>query len=74
MNADRSSLSQVSQPGNHAQGESFSPDGDWIAFSAYTDVASRNTASCEIYIRRADGSEVRRLTGNGYCDYQPREN
>jgi TolB protein len=72
MNTDGSSLHQVSQPGNNSQGESFSPDGDWIAFSAYTDVANRNTASCEIYVMRADGTDVRRLTENSYCDYQPR--
>ena len=72
MNVDGSSLHQVSEPGNNSQGESFSPDGEWIAFSAYTDVANRNASSCEIYIMRSDGSDVRRLTENGYCDYQPR--
>ena len=34
MNLDRSDLHQVSQSGNNAQGESFSPDGEWIAYSA----------------------------------------
>ena len=72
MNADGSSLQQISQPGKNAQGESFSPDGEWIAFSAYTDVANRNTSSCEIYIMRTDGTDVRRLTENNYCDFQPR--
>ena len=71
MNLDGSNLHQVSQ-GNNAQGESFSPDGTWIAFTAYTDVANKNQASCEIYIMRADGTDRRRLTDNGYCDYQPR--
>ncbi len=71
MNLDGSNLHQVSQ-GNNAQGESFSPDGKWIAFTAYTDVANRNQASCEIYIMRVDGTDQRRLTENGYCDYQPR--
>ena len=50
----------------------FSPDGKWIAFTAYTDVANKNQASCEIYIMRVDGTDQRRLTNNGYCDYQPR--
>lgn len=71
INLDGSNLHQVSQ-GNNAQGESFSPDGKWIAFTAYTDVANKNLASCEIYIMRVDGTDARRLTNNGYCDYQPR--
>jgi TolB protein len=71
MNLDGSNLHQVSQ-GNNSQGESFSPDGKWIAYTAYTDVANKNQASCEIYIMRVDGTDRRRLTENGYCDYQPR--
>jgi len=71
MNLDGSNLHQVSQ-GSNAQGETFSPDGKWIAFTAYTNVANKNQASCEIYIMRADGTDQRRLTDNGYCDYQPR--
>jgi Tol biopolymer transport system component len=58
--------------GNNSQGASFSPDGQWIAFTAYTNVADKDEASCEIYIMRVDGSEMRRLTSNNYCDYQPR--
>ena len=71
MNLDGSNLHRVSQ-GNNAQGESFSPDGKWLAFTAYTDVINKNQASCEIYIMRLDGSDMRRLTNNAYCDYQPR--
>ncbi len=71
MNLDGSNLHQISK-GNNSQGQSFSPDGKWIAFTAYTDVANKDTTSCEIYIMRIDGSDVRRLTTNGYCDYQPR--
>jgi len=71
MNVDGSNSHQVSQ-GNNAQGESFSPDGKWIAFTAYTDVANKDQASCEIYIMRVDGTDPRRLTENSYCDYQPR--
>ena len=58
--------------GNNSQGASFSPDGQWITFTAYTDVANKNQASCEIYIMRVDGSDLLRLTSNNYCDYQPR--
>lgn len=58
--------------GENSQGASFSPDGQWIAFTAYTDVPNKDQASCEIYIMRIDGSESRRLTSNHFCDYQPR--
>lgn len=50
---------------------SFSPDGNWIAFTSYRD-HFWDPDGCEIYIMRNDGSEVRRLTSNDYCDYQPR--
>jgi Tol biopolymer transport system component len=71
MNTDGSNLHQVSD-GNNSQGASFSPDGQWITLTAYTNVANRDEASCEIYIMRLDGSDRRRLTSNNYCDYQPR--
>ena len=71
MNLDGSGLTQLTN-GDNAQGVSFSPDGNWIAFTAYTNVAGKDQASCEIFIMRADGTDVRRLTDNSYCDYQPR--
>jgi Tol biopolymer transport system component len=71
MNADGSNRNKFSD-GNNSQGASFSPDGKWIAFTAYTDVVNKNQASCEIYIMRVDGTDLRRLTDNDYCDYQPR--
>lgn len=71
MNTDGSDRRKFSN-GNNAQGASFSPDGKWITFTAYTDVANKNQASCEIYIMRLDGTDLRRLTNNNYCDYQPR--
>jgi Tol biopolymer transport system component len=71
MNLDGSNLHKLSK-GDNAQGETFSPDGQWIAYTAYTDVANKNTASCEIYIMRIDGSGPLRLTNNNFCDYQPR--
>jgi len=72
MNTDGSDLHRVSQVGINAQGASLSPDGKWIAFTGYTDVAGRDQNSCEIFIMRLDGSDVRQLTDNTYCDYQPR--
>lgn len=71
MNLDGSALTRLTN-GANAQGVSFSPDGLWIAFTAYTNVAAKDQASCEIFIMRADGSDVRQLTNNKYCDYQPR--
>jgi TolB protein len=50
---------------------SFSPDGNWIAFMSYRDHL-REKFGCEIYIMRVDGSDVRRLTDNDICDWQPR--
>lgn len=58
--------------GTNAQGASFSPDGNWIAFTAYTNVAGKDQNSCEIFIMRVDGADKRQLTDNNYCDYQPR--
>jgi TolB protein len=71
MTIDGSDLHQVSN-GYNSQGASFSPDGEWIAITAYTDVENKDEASCEIFIMRVDGSDVRQLTSNQYCDYQPR--
>lgn len=71
MNPDGSALKQITS-GSNAQGVSFSPDGKWLAFTAYTNVAGRDLNSCEIFIMRTDGSDVRQLTDNNYCDYQPR--
>ncbi|HSO13259.1 MAG TPA: hypothetical protein VLT51_12845 [Anaerolineales bacterium] len=71
MNLDGSRLTQLTN-GANAQGVSFSPDGKWIAFTAYTNVADKDQDSCEIFIIRTDGSDMRQLTNNNYCDYQPR--
>jgi Tol biopolymer transport system component len=71
MNEDGSSARALSPLGGNAQEPSFSPDGKWIVFSAYYDHMNDENG-CEIYILRADGTDLRRLTNNGYCDYQPR--
>ena len=71
LNLDESNLLQISQ-GSNAQGETFSPDSTWNAFPAYTDVANKNQARGETYIMPADGTDQRRLTDDGYFDYQPR--
>jgi TolB protein len=50
---------------------SFSPDGQWITFMSYRD-HYWEADGCEIYVMQTDGTDIRRLTDNTYCDYQPR--
>jgi len=71
MNSDGSGLRQLTPSGGNSQGPSFSPDGMWVAFTAYFDDYG-DDHGCEIYIIRIDGTDLRRLTNNDYCDYQPR--
>jgi len=71
MSADGSNQRKISPPGGNSQGPSFSPDGKWVAFTAYFD-RFKDDHGCEIYIMRTDGTDLRRLTNNDYCDYQPR--
>ena len=71
MGADGSGVHQVGPTGGNSQGPSFSPDGKWITFTAYFD-SPGDIHGCEIYLMRADGTDLRRLTENDYCDYQPR--
>lgn len=70
MNSDGSAQQRISPVGGNSQGPSFSPDGKWIAFTSYFD--RYEVHGCEIYIMRVDGTDLRRLTDNEYCDYQPR--
>jgi TolB protein len=72
MNDDGSNLHQISPTGMNSQGASISPDGKWITFTAYTNVADKDLNSCEIFIMHVDGTDIRQLTNNSYCDYQPR--
>jgi Tol biopolymer transport system component len=71
MNADGSGARVLSPTGGNAQGPAFSPDSKWVAFTAYYDHPG-DDHGCEIYIIRTDGTDLRRLTDNDYCDYQPR--
>jgi TolB protein len=57
--------------GGNSLAPSFSPDSQWITYTSYEHNPGVSWA-CEIYILRVDGSETRRLTDNGYCDWQPR--
>lgn len=71
MNADGTNVRQITPSGGNSQGPSFSPDGKWVAFTAYFDDYGDDNG-CEIYVIRVDGTDLRRLTKNDYCDYQPR--
>lgn len=71
MNADGSNARMLSPTGGNSQGPSISPDGQWVAFTSYFDKYG-DDHGCEIYVMRVDGTDVRRITDNDYCDYQPR--
>jgi TolB protein len=71
MKADGSNARQLTPSGGNSQGPSFSPDGKWVTFTAYFDKYG-DDHGCEIYVIRTDGTDLRRLTKNDYCDYQPR--
>ncbi len=71
MNADGTNARVLSPEGGNSQGPSFSPDGQWVTFTSYFDNFG-DDHGCEIYIIRVDGTDLRRLTDNDYCDYQPR--
>lgn len=71
MGADGSAPHQLTPPGGNSQGPAFSPDGQWVVFTAYFD-EFRNVNGCEIYKIRVDGTGLTRLTNNNYCDWQPR--
>ncbi|GAB1472056.1 hypothetical protein MASR2M66_29340 [Chloroflexota bacterium] len=76
MNADGSNARMLTPTGGNSQGPSISPDGQWLVFTAYFDHYGEDHG-CEIYMMRVDpstrsGQDLRRLTDNDYCDYQPR--
>jgi len=71
MNADGTNAHQLTPSGGNSQGPSFSPDSQWVVFTAYFDHYG-DDHGCEIYMVRIDGTDLRRLTDNNYCDYQPR--
>jgi eukaryotic-like serine/threonine-protein kinase len=70
LDAATDSPRQITTGGNNLA-PSFSADGGWIAFTSYRD-HPKEDQGCEIYVMRSDGTDVRRLTDNDYCDWQPR--
>lgn len=71
MGIDGADPRQLTPTGGNSQGPSFSPDGQWVAFTAYFDQYGDDNG-CEIYIIKIDGTSLTRLTTNEYCDWQPR--
>jgi len=71
MDADGANARVISPAGSDSREPSFSPDGEWVAFRLSFDNPG-DPDVCEIYIMRLDGSDLRRLTTNDYCDSQPR--
>ncbi len=67
---DGGDVQRLTEGGNNLA-PSFSPGGDWLTFTSYRDNFGEENG-CEIYIMRVDGSDIRRLTDNQHCDWQPR--
>jgi TolB protein len=58
-------ITQLTKGGNNAA-PAFSPDGNWIVFN------SQRAGNADIFIMRADGSDVRQLTTDPEPDWQPK--
>lgn len=61
----RNQLSRLDLPIESANSPSWSPDGQRLVFSG------TNGGITDLYIVNADGSGLRRLTNDGYGDFQP---
>jgi Tol biopolymer transport system component len=68
---DGSGRTQVTR-GDNSQGPSFSPDGQYVTYTAYTGVQQQDSLSCEIFVMDLNTGETHQVTDNDYCDYQPR--
>lgn len=72
--SERRRLTEVEPPENDAAGSgspSWSPDGTHIAFAAQIGTLEEDQRLTEIYVMRADGTDVRRLTTNEALDGSP---
>ena len=75
MDADGSGVARLTRTRALESTPVWSPDGRWIAFASDRHVArgprERNGADFELYVMRADGTQVRRLTRNRVPDLYP---
>jgi TolB protein len=72
--SERRHLTEVEPPGNDAAGSgspAWSPDGTHIAFAAQMGTLEEDQRLTEIYVMRADGTDVHRLTTNKALDGSP---
>jgi len=70
MRADGSQVEALTDLAQGAEAPAWSPDGYWLAFVAYTGQGTGVNAR-EIYLVRADGRELVRLTHNAFDDTEP---
>lgn len=73
MNADGSDGRRITPDTFLYRNPAWSPDGQWLALNSNQDAAPNmpSFSGMEIYIMRADGSELRRLTTNTVEDTDP---
>jgi TolB protein len=72
--SERQRLTEVEPAGSDAAGSAspaWSPDGTHIAFAAQIGTLEEDQRLTEIYVMRADGTDVRRLTTNEVLDGSP---
>lgn len=65
IDVEAQTASQLTDGGNNAAA-SYSPDGAWIAFNS-----QRNDDQADLFVMRADGSDLRQITDNPEPDWQP---
>jgi TolB protein len=65
IDVEAKTATQLTNGGNNAA-SSYSPDGEWIAFNSL-----RNDGQADLFIMRADGTDLRRITTNPEPDWQP---
>ncbi|MEW6285093.1 MAG: hypothetical protein AB1509_02600 [Chloroflexota bacterium] len=65
IDVEAQTASQLTDGGNNAAA-SYSPDGQWIAFNS-----QRNNDQADLFVMRADGSDLRQITDNPEPDWQP---
>lgn len=65
IDVEAQTASQLTDGGNNAAA-AYSPDGAWIAFNSL-----RNDDQADLFLMRADGSDLRQITDHPEPDWQP---